>query len=295
MLIDLESLTAYPEFLRDYTQLKDVNLRRSLEAEQGLFMAESNEVIGRALRAGYTPRSLLLAPHWLEIIRPLLAASPATGFADDGGPIPVFVAPEALLESLVGFHLHRGAIAAMQRKPALNPREILNSSSRVLILEDLVDHTNVGAAVRSAAACGYDAIMVTPSCADPLYRRAVRVSMGTIFQVPWTRLERWPDPVLFHEAGFELVALALREDSQDLRDYAAELAGDPTRKVAFIAGAERDGLKPRTIARADKVVRIAMAHGVDSLNVAGAIAIACWATAAMPPVNSSSPTETYDL
>ncbi len=115
MLIDLDSLTAYPEFLRDYTQLKDVNLRRSLEAEQGLFMAESNEVIGRALRAGYTPRSLLLAPHWLENIRPLLAASPATGFADDGGPIPVFVAPEALLERLVGFHLHRGAIAAMQR------------------------------------------------------------------------------------------------------------------------------------------------------------------------------------
>lgn len=283
MLIDLDSLTAYPEYLQDYTQLKDVNLRRSLEAEQGLFMAESNEVIGRALHAGFTPRSLLLAPHWLEIIRPFLAASPATGFAPDGGPIPVFVASEDLLERLVGFHLHRGAIAAMLRKPAPDPREILKHASRVLILEDLVDHTNVGAAVRSAAACGYDAIMVTPSCADPLYRRAVRVSMGTIFQVPWTRLEHWPDPALFHEAGFELAALALREDSQDLRDYATELAGDPTRKVALIAGAERDGLKPQTIARADKVVRIAMAHGVDSLNVAGAIAIACWATAANRP------------
>lgn len=283
MLIDLDSLTAYPKYLHDYTQLKDVNLRRSLEAEQGLFMAESNEVIGRALRAGFTPRSLLLAPHWLEIIRPFLAASPATGFAPDGGPIPVFVASEDLLERLVGFHLHRGAIAAMLRKPAPDPREILKHASRVLILEDLVDHTNVGAAVRSAAACGYDAIMVTPSCADPLYRRAVRVSMGTIFQVPWTRLERWPDSALFHEAGFELAALALREDSQDLRDYATELAGDPTRKVALIAGAERDGLKPQTIARADKVVRIAMAHGVDSLNVAGAIAIACWATAANRP------------
>lgn len=283
MLIDLDSLAAYPEYLHDYTQLKDVNLRRSLEAEQGLFMAESNEVIGRALRAGFTPRSLLLAPHWLEIIRPFLAASPTTGFAPDGGPIPVFVASEDLLERLVGFHLHRGAIAAMLRKPAPNPREILKHASRVLILEDLVDHTNVGAAVRSAAACGYDAIMVTPSCADPLYRRAVRVSMGTIFQVPWTRLGSWPDPALFHEAGFELAALALREDSQDLRDYAMELGAAPSRKVALIAGAERDGLKPQTIARADKVVRIAMAHGVDSLNVAGAIAIACWATATNRP------------
>lgn len=283
MLIYLQNLREHRELLRDYTELKDVNLRRSFEAENGLFMAESNEVIGRVLAAGYRPRSLLLTPHWLEIIAPHLGKSPFTGGDPHGGPIPVFIADEALLESLVGFHLHRGAIASIKRPPLLDPSEILAPSRRVLVLEDLVDHTNVGAAVRSGAACGYDAILVTPSCADPLYRRAVRVSMGTIFQLPWTRLSRWPDPELFHQNGFELAALALNENAVDLRDYAAELAGDPNRRVALVAGAERDGLKKRTLAGVDKVVRIEMAHGVDSLNVAAACAVACWATERQNP------------
>lgn len=279
MLIHLDTLNAYPEYLRDYTQLRDVNLRRSFEAENGLFMAESNEVIARALRAGYTPRSFLMAPHWLDVIRPLLAENAATNFDPDGGSIPVFVAEEDILQGIVGFHLHRGAIASMQRQALPEPAEILKSANRVLVLEDLVDHTNVGAAARSAAACGYDAVMVTPSCADPLYRRAVRVSMGTIFQIAWTRLNRWPDPDLFHQNGFELAALALRDDAVDLCDYSTRLRENTERKVALIAGAERDGLKARTIAHSDQVVRIEMAHGVDSLNVAAAIAVACWATA----------------
>ncbi|EEZ91083.1 RNA methyltransferase, TrmH family [Mobiluncus mulieris 28-1] len=279
VLIPLENLSEYPELLGDYTNLKDVNLRRSFEAEHGLFLAESNEVIMRVLRAGYRPRSLLVTPHWLEILAPVLASTSCTHGDPEGGPIPVFVATEAVLEQLVGFHLHRGAIASMERPALPDPAAILAQSRRVLVLEDLVDHTNVGAAVRSAAACNYDAILVTPSCADPLYRRAVRVSMGTIFQVPWTRLKRWPDADLFHAAGFELAALALRDDAVDLRDYARKLAGDSTRKVALVAGAERDGLKRSTVAKADYVVRIEMAHGVDSLNVAGACAVACWAIA----------------
>lgn len=279
MLIPLENLSDHREFLADYTNLKDVNLRRSFEAEHGLFLAESNEVIMRVLRAGYRPRSLLVTPHWWEVLAPVLASVSCTQGDPEGGPIPVFVATEAVLEQLVGFHLHRGAIASIKRPALPEPAEVLAQSRRVLVLEDLVDHTNVGAAIRSAAACDFDAILVTPSCADPLYRRAVRVSMGTIFQLPWTRLQRWPDAELFHAADFELTALALRDDAMGLRDYARELAGDPTRKVALVAGAERDGLKRSTVAKADYVVRIEMAHGVDSLNVAAACAVACWATA----------------
>lgn len=279
VLIHLENLQEHRELLRDYTDLKDVNLRRSFEAEHGLFLAESNEVIMRVLRAGYRPRSLLVTPHWWEILAPVLAGASCTHGDAQGGPIPVFVATEELLEQLVGFHLHRGAIASMERPALPDPAAILAQSRRVLVLEDLVDHTNVGAAVRSAAACNYDAILVTPSCADPLYRRAVRVSMGTIFQVPWTRLEHWPDPDLFHQAGFELTALALSDNAVDLRDYAHGLGDDPTRKAALVAGAERDGLKRTTLAKVDHVVRIEMAHGVDSLNVAAACAVACWATA----------------
>ena len=202
----------------------------------------------------------------------------------DGGEVPVFVAPEEVLESITGFHLHRGALAAMNRPELAGVPELLASAHagagarRVAILEDLVDHTNVGAAFRSAAALGIDAVLVTPRCADPLYRRSVRVSMGTVFQVPWTRIERWPAMDELHAQGFTVAALALSENSVALDEFAASPAcTEPDSRVAVVLGTEGDGLSHRTIAAADEVVRIPMAGGVDSLNVAAAAAVAFWA------------------
>ena len=186
------------ECLADYTRLTDVALRRRLETRRGLYMAESSKVITRAVAAGHAPRSFLMAPRHLDEMRPVIASATGCAGRDDGGDVPVFVAPEEVLESITGFHLHRGALAAMNRPELVGVPELLSAARggsgarRVAILEDLVDHTNVGAAFRSAAALGIDAVLVTPRCADPLYRRSVRVSMGTVFQVPWTRIERWP-------------------------------------------------------------------------------------------------------
>ena len=224
-----------------------------------------------------------MSSRWLPTLCPLIEA--ATG-ASDGADVPVFVAPEDILEQMTGFHLHRGALAAMQRPvlPALN--ELLATARggrparRVVVLEDLVDHTNVGAAFRSAAALGVDAVLVTPSCADPLYRRAVRVSMGTVFQVPWTRLESWPgDIALLQDAGFTVASLALSDDSVSLDDFATlpALQG-PDARLAMVMGTEGDGLGRRTIAASDYTVKIPMDHGVDSLNVAAASAVVFWAT-----------------
>lgn len=259
--------------LADYTQMTDVALRSKTEFERGLFMAESKNVITRALDAGYQPRSFLMAPKWLDNMRSVLEH-----FGPDGGEIPVFVAPEEVLETLTGFHLHRGALAAMHRRELPSPTALLSVARRVAVLEDIVDHTNVGAIFRSAAAIGVDAVLVTPSCADPLFRRSVRVSMGTVFQVPWTRLETWPDPELFKAHGFEVAALALGENTITLDQYTAELQADPERKVAWLLGSEGYGLKPRTLKTVDKTVMIPMRHGVDSLNVAAAAAVTFWAT-----------------
>lgn len=270
--------------LADYTRLTDVALRRRLETERGLYMAESTRVIARAVEAGHAPRSFLMAERHLEEMRPLIAAATGTGGRGDGGPVPVLVAPEELLESITGFHLHRGALAAMNRPAPADVSELLVSARgsrdarRVAVLEDLVDHTNVGAAFRSAAALGVDAILVTPRCADPLYRRSVRVSMGAVFQVPWTRITRWPAVDELHDAGFAVAALALSEDAVSLDDFAASptcTAADS--KVALVLGTEGDGLSRRALAAADRVVRIPMAGGVDSLNVAAAAAVAFWA------------------
>ena len=260
--------------LTDYTRLKDVKLRSRIEPERGLYMAESATVIERAIAAGHRPRSFLVSARWLPTLRPLIAA--ATG-SFEGGEVPVFVAPEEVLERMTGFHLHRGALAAMQRPQLPSVVQLLTSAQppqptrRVVILENLVDHTNVGAAFRSAAALGIDAVLVTPSCADPLYRRSVRVSMGTVFQVPWTRLESWPgDIALLRDAGFTLASLALCEDSISLDDFAARLA--------IVMGTEGHGLGKHTIAASDYTVKIPMDHGVDSLNVAAASAVVFWAT-----------------
>ena len=216
--------------LADYTSLTDVALRRRLETERGLYMAESTKVIARAVEAGHAPRSFLMAERHYQQMRPLIAAAVGCGGADDGGDVPVFLAPEEVLESITGFHLHRGALAAMNRPAPADVGALLASARgsrgarRVAVLEDLVDHTNVGAAFRSAAALGIDAVLVTPRCADPLYRRSVRVSMGAVFQVPWTRIARWPAVDELHDAGFAVAALALGEDSVSLDDFASSPA-----------------------------------------------------------------------
>ena len=269
--------------LTDYTRLKDVKLRSRIEPERGLYMAESATVIERAIAAGHRPRSFLVSARWLPTLRPLIAA--ATGSVE-GGEVPVFVAPEEVLERMTGFHLHRGALAAMQRPELPSVMQLLTSAQppqptrRVVVLENLVDHTNVGAAFRSAAALGIDAVLVTPSCADPLYRRSVRVSMGTVFQVPWTRLDSWPgDIALLRDAGFTVASLALCEDSMSLDDFASlpALRG-PDARLTIVMGTEGDGLGKRTIAASDYTVKIPMDHGVDSLNVAAASAVVFWAT-----------------
>jgi len=283
MLITLT--TADDERLGDYTNLTDVALRSKHEPEKGLYIAESSQVIRRAVAAGHRPRSFLMAEKWLGSMEPVLEQ--ACG-APDGGEIPVFVAEETLLRAITGFHLHRGALAAMHRPPLPGVAELLAAARggagarRVAILEDIVDHTNVGAAIRSAAALGIDAVLVTPRCADPLYRRSVRVSMGTVFQVPWTRLDRWPGDVAeLQRLGYTVAALALAEESVNLDEFAASPPVTATdSKLALVLGTEGDGLARRTVEAADVVVRIPMAGGVDSLNVAAASAVAFWATRA---------------
>jgi len=250
--------------LSDYVGLTDVQLRMRTEPERGLYIAESQTVLARALRAGHAPRSVLVSDRWLPDVQAI------AGDLD----VPVFVGDEAQLQRITGFHLHRGALAAMQRPALPDPRAILRDASTVVVLDGLVDHTNVGAAFRSVAGLGADAVLVTSTCADPLYRRSVRVSMGTVLQVPWTRIPAWDEsgPML-REAGFQTAALALTDDAVDLADWRRERAD----RVAIVLGNEGHGLGPAALAAADVVVRIPMHHGVDSLNVAATSAVALWA------------------
>ncbi len=261
------------ERLADYVGLTDVALRSRREPELGLYMAESDKVITRALDAGHLPRSLLLADRWVDPLAPLVERVLAAG-------APVFAGAPGVLEQVTGFNVHRGAIASMHR-PALPPLgEVLRGARRVVVLEDVVDHTNVGAAFRSVAGLGADAVLVTPRCADPLYRRSVRVSMGTVFQVPWTRIDPWPGGVAAIRAeGFTVAAMALAPGARTLDD----LAADPPERLALVLGTEGDGLGPATLAAADVTVRIPMTGGVDSLNVAAATAVAVWALRVPPP------------
>jgi len=259
--------------LADYARLTDVALRRVSEPEGGLYIAESSKVIERALRAGHVPRSVLLTERWLADVEPLVAHL-------DG---EIFVGDAALLETLTGYHLHRGALAAMHRPELPSVESLLEGARRVVVLEDIVDHTNVGAIFRAVAGLGADAVLVTPRCADPLYRRSVRVSMGTVLQVPWTRLPEWPlGAELLRDAGFEVAALALADDAVPLDEYAAS-APD---RVALLLGTEGDGLSRDALRAADRVVTIPMLHGVDSLNVAAASAVALWALR-VPPVGGA--------
>lgn len=254
--------------LADYRDLTDVALRRILEPDGGLYIAESAKVIGRALAAGHRPRSMLVQEKWLADMGALLP---------DDGDTPVYVVGAEVAESLTGYAVHRGALAAMHR-PALRPvDEVVAGARTVVILDDIVDHTNVGAAFRSAAALGADAVLISPRCADPLYRRSVRVSMGTVFQVPWTRLPSWPEGrAELTGAGFHLAALALADHAVPLDEFAAQRPG----RVALLLGSEGDGLSPRALRAADTLVTIPMAGGVDSLNVAAACAVALWALSA---------------
>jgi len=250
--------------LADFARLTDVALRKVSEPAGGLYIAESAKVISRAIGAGHRPRALLLLEQWLPDIVPLV----------EHLDIPVYVGPPALLEQLTGFNLHRGAIASMHRPQLPSAAQLIAQAHRIVIIEDVVDHTNVGAIFRAAAGLGADAVLVTPRCADPLYRRSVRVSMGTVLQVPWTRLPDWPEGAeIVHSAGFHIAALALSDGAVGLD----ELAANPPERLALLLGTEGDGLSGAAMHAADSVVTIPMTHGVDSLNVASASAVALWA------------------
>ncbi|WP_374948074.1 TrmH family RNA methyltransferase [Agreia sp.] len=250
--------------LDDYARLTDVVLRRLSEPAGGLYIAEGAKVIARALSAGHRPRSVLLQEQWLADIEPLLA---------EWDEVTVFVGDATTLESLTGYNLHRGALAAMHRPELRSVADVIEGARRVVVLEDITDHTNVGAIFRAVAGIGADAVLVSPRCADPLYRRSVRVSMGTVLQVPWTRLPEWSEAApLLHAAGFSIAALALADDAVTLDEFAADVPA----KLALVLGSEGDGLTRLALAAADTVVTIPMSHGVDSLNVASASAVALY-------------------
>lgn len=269
-----------------YTNLTEIQLRNRLEPERGLFIAESPKVIDRALAAGREPISLLVEEPWIE------GMSQTFDVVDKrwGTDIPVYVASPEQLRQLTGYRLHRGALSAMRRWPLPSVEETCRDARRVAVMENIVDHTNVGALMRSAAALDVDAVLVTPSCGDPLYRRAARVSMGTVFQIPWTRIggddkHFWPRRGLeeLRSLGFTTVAMALSDDSISLDELTRRLNNSPESadhidKLALIFGTEGNGLSRHTIAGADLTVKIPMSHGVDSLNVAASSAVAFYAT-----------------
>ncbi|WP_395657971.1 TrmH family RNA methyltransferase [Nocardioides sp.] len=251
--------------LADYRDLRDVELRKNLEVEHGLFLAEGEKVVRRAVDAGYAPRSFLMAPRWLEGLAAQLAGTDA----------PCYVLAEPLIEEVTGFHVHRGALASLARRPLPSVASVLEGARSVLVLEDLVDHTNVGAVFRSGAALGFDAVLLAPRCADPLYRRAIKVGMGAVFTTPWTRLPDWYDALpSLSEAGFTTVALTLAPDAVPVDEAVAGLD-----RVALVLGSEGHGLSTRWERAADRRAVIPMAAGIDSLNVAAASAVACYVTA----------------
>ena len=263
-IIELTTLDC-PE-LAVYARLTEAQLRNRLEPQLGLFIAESPKVIRVALAAGMIPKSFLMERRHLNGQgAPLMAAWP---------DIPVYTGEEALLKSLTGYSLSRGFLCAMERPAPTAPEAVLQGATRVALLEGVVDSTNVGAIMRSAAALKMDAVLLSPTCCDPLNRRAVRVSMGTVFQVPWAVVPGWPEAglSLLRRAGFQTAAMALSDNSLSLDDPA--LRGVP--KLAVVLGAEGDGLARETIASCDYTVKIPMARGVDSLNVAAASAVAFW-------------------
>lgn len=253
-----------------YARLTEGQLKNRAEPEKGMFIAESPNVIHRALDAGYEPVSMLMERKHVDgQARQIIARC---------GDIPVYTSDLDVLTQLTGFQLTRGVLCAMRRKPLLSAEEVCADAKRIAVLENVVNPTNIGAIFRSAAALNIDAVLLTPACCDPLYRRAVRVSMGTVFQIPWAHIgaevDDWPDYGLrvLHAMGFKTVAMALRDDSCSIDD--AKLNAEE--KLAIILGTEGEGLDDNTIAACDYTVKIPMSHGVDSLNVAAASAVAFW-------------------
>lgn len=255
-----------------YARLTDVQLRSHMESENGFFVAESAKVASRALDAGYEPISLVVPEHRLARERALVERFEAIPDAD------VFAVPGEQLQTLAGYEVTRGVLAAMRRKPLPSLNELLKGATRVAVLEGITNHANVGSVFRNAAALGVDAVVVSPDCSDPMYRRAVRVSMGTVFQVPWTRIEgdggSWLEPAMedLRAAGFETCAFALHDESVDLGDERLSGIG----RLAMFFGTEGTGLAQATIDACDHVVKIPMREGVDSLNVAATSAVAFW-------------------
>ena len=257
--------------LRDFTALRDVQLRSVREPAEGLFLAEGERTIRRALAAGYRPRAALTTERWLP------------GLAEALGEAAVFVVEDDVLARTVGFPVHRGALASFERRPLPSVEDLLASAGRLVILEDLADHTNVGAVFRSAAALGWDGVLLTPRCADPLYRRAVRTSMGAVFALPWTRVDWREGPERLRAAGVRLLALTPARDAEPIERV------DTPPPLAVVLGAEEPGVSPRWAAAADERVRIPMWAGVDSLNVAAAAAVALYALGPRGTEASGSP------
>ena len=246
-----------------YARLTENQLVNRAEPEKGMFIAESPLVIGRALDAGYTPVSFLMEPKDVE--------TRGKALLERCGSIPVYVAELDVLTQLTGFHLTRGMLCAMYRKPLPTVESLCKTARRIAVLEDVMNPTNIGAIIRSAAALHMDALVLTSACSDPLYRRAIRVSMGNVFQIPWTYFPKGADwTTQLHQLGFKTVAMALKEDSLDIYDPSLQQED----KLAVVLGTEGDGLAAETIAHCDYTVRIPMSHGVDSLNVAAASAVA---------------------
>ena len=262
MVIEIADL-ADPR-LADFAHATDVLLKNG-RGPHGLYIAESSLVLERALKAGHTPRAVLAIGNAIDEAVALV-----------GPDVTVFSGPSDLFAELTGYELHRGLIASIERPPLPKPEMLLAGARRIVILENVVDPTNVGAIFRSVAAIGADAVLVTPHCSDPFYRRAIRVSMGAVLQVPWTRVEEWPATrELLTASGFHVAALALTDGAVSLRDFAAA----PPERLALVLGTEGEGLTPDALAAADTIVQIPMLHGIDSLNVAAAAAVAMWALA----------------
>ncbi len=261
----IEITSADDPRLADYRDLRDVQLRKSLEAEHGLFIAEGEKVVRRAVERGFDARSFLMAPRWLDGLEDVLSRA----------DVPCYVLDEQLAEEVTGFHVHRGALASLRRRPLPSVEEVLAGARSVLVLEDLVDHTNVGAVFRSAAALGFDAVLLSPRCADPLYRRSVKVAMGAVFALPWTRLDDWYDAMpMLERAGFTTVALTLAEDAVPVPD-----AVHGVDRLALVLGSEGPGISERWQRSAHRRAVIPMQAGIDSLNVAAASAVACYVAA----------------
>ena len=267
-------LSATDSALRDYTDLTDVALRKVREPAEGIYIAESPKVIRRAIAAGHIPRSALVLPEKAEEV--------SRALVDDD--CPIYVGSPEILEKMAGFHLHRGALASFERPALPAVADVLHEARTVVICEDIVDHTNVGAIFRAVAGMGADAVLITPRCADPLYRRSIRVSMGAVFSVPWTRTLDWTTTRdTLHEFGFHIAALALTEESVTL----AEFARRRPERVALVLGTEGDGISAEAMTAADSVVRIPMQSGIDSLNVASASAVALYALCTDDPPSIS--------